>query len=68
MTKDVDAVKVLKGLLKEYIEEMKTAPKDGNFSRDFIQGKAAGTLTALHLIKAITNEEFEKLAKQVYEL
>lgn len=63
-----EVTRVLKELLKSHIEEMKTAPKEGLFSKDYVQGQAAGTLTALHLIKALTDKEYEELAKQVYEL
>lgn len=54
-------------LIKEKIEEIKTAPKEGAFSRDYLQGQAEGMLTALSVIEILTDKEYEAIAVQIFK-
>lgn len=54
-------------IIEQKIKELGTAPECGTFSRDYIQGQAAGMVTALHITKLITDDEYQELSKRIYE-
>lgn len=53
-------------ILEEYIEEMKSAPEQGTFSKDYLQGQAVGMLRALCLLDVITPEQSDEFRERIF--